>query len=186
MLIIHNDLDFRVPVSEGRQLFTTLQRLGVPSKFINFPDEGHWVLKPANSAFWHREVFAWLKKYCAAGGGKPIKRQPHDSIVGIRSDQTAKSRQGRQNILFLLVPKLCLGTHFLEALLRVRRVAIKPGSHHRAKQSLAEGRSQAELGNERGSEANSGWKILWTSCPIPVPAIRPRVTARNWVRPTEV
>jgi dipeptidyl aminopeptidase/acylaminoacyl peptidase len=68
MLIIHNDLDFRVPVSEGHQLFTTLQRLKVPSKFINFPDEGHWVLKPANSAFWHREVFAWLKKWCPPGG----------------------------------------------------------------------------------------------------------------------
>jgi len=67
MLIIHNDLDFRVPVSEGLQLFTTLQRLGVPSKFINFPDEGHWVLKPANSAFWHREIFAWLKTYCPPG-----------------------------------------------------------------------------------------------------------------------
>jgi dipeptidyl aminopeptidase/acylaminoacyl peptidase len=68
MLIIHNDLDFRVPVSEGRQLFTALQRLHVPSKFINFPDEGHWVLKPANSAYWHREVFAWLKKYVPPGG----------------------------------------------------------------------------------------------------------------------
>jgi dipeptidyl aminopeptidase/acylaminoacyl peptidase len=68
MLIIHNDLDFRVPVSEGHQLFTTLQRLGVPSKFINFPDEGHWVLKPANSAYWHREVFAWLAKYAPPGG----------------------------------------------------------------------------------------------------------------------
>jgi dipeptidyl aminopeptidase/acylaminoacyl peptidase len=68
MLIIHNDLDFRVPVSEGHQLFTTLQRLGVPSKFINFPDEGHWVLKPKNSEFWHKEVFAWLKKYVPPGG----------------------------------------------------------------------------------------------------------------------
>ena len=68
MLIIHNDLDFRVPVAEGLQLFTTLQRLGVPSKMINFPDEGHWVLKPANSAYWHREVFAWLKKYAPPGG----------------------------------------------------------------------------------------------------------------------
>ncbi len=68
MLIIHNDLDFRVPVSEGHQLFTTLQRLGVPSRFVNFPDEGHWVLKPANSAFWHKEVFAWLKKYAPPGG----------------------------------------------------------------------------------------------------------------------
>jgi dipeptidyl aminopeptidase/acylaminoacyl peptidase len=68
MLIIHNDNDFRVPVSEGYQLFTTLQRLGVPSKLINFPDEGHWVQKPANSRFWHQEVFAWLKQYVPPGG----------------------------------------------------------------------------------------------------------------------
>ncbi len=68
MLIIHNDQDFRVPVAEGYQLFTTLQRLGIPSKMINFPDEGHWVLKPANSAFWHREVFDWLKEYVPPGG----------------------------------------------------------------------------------------------------------------------
>lgn len=67
MLIIHNDLDFRVPVSEGLQVFTTLQRRGVPSKMINFPDEGHWVLKPANSRFWHQEIFAWLKQYCPPG-----------------------------------------------------------------------------------------------------------------------
>jgi dipeptidyl aminopeptidase/acylaminoacyl peptidase len=68
MLVIHNDLDFRVPVSEGIQLFTTLQRLGVPSRFINFPDEGHWVLKPRNSRYWHNEVFAWLEKYVPPGG----------------------------------------------------------------------------------------------------------------------
>ena len=67
MLIIHNDLDFRVPVSEGLQLFTTLQRRGVPSKLINFPDEGHWVNKPANSKFWHNEIFAWLRQYCPPG-----------------------------------------------------------------------------------------------------------------------
>jgi dipeptidyl aminopeptidase/acylaminoacyl peptidase len=67
MLIIHNDLDFRVPVSEGHQLFTTLQRLGVPSKFINFPDEGHWVVKPRNSEYWHKEVFAWLARYAPPG-----------------------------------------------------------------------------------------------------------------------
>jgi dipeptidyl aminopeptidase/acylaminoacyl peptidase len=68
MLIIHNDLDFRVPVAEGLQLFTTLQRQGIPSKMINFPDEGHWVLKPANSAYWHKEVFAWLARYAPPGG----------------------------------------------------------------------------------------------------------------------
>jgi dipeptidyl aminopeptidase/acylaminoacyl peptidase len=68
MLIIHNDLDFRCPVSEGFQLFDTLQRKGVPSKMINFPDEGHWVLKPKNSEYWHKEVFAWLAKYVPPGG----------------------------------------------------------------------------------------------------------------------
>ncbi|MEX2114701.1 MAG: S9 family peptidase [Pirellulales bacterium] len=67
MLIIHNDNDFRVPMGEGFQLFTTLQRLGVPSRMINFPDESHWVLKPANSLYWHQEVFDWLKKYVKPG-----------------------------------------------------------------------------------------------------------------------
>ncbi len=67
MLIIHNDLDFRVPVSEGQQVFTALQRQGIPSKFINFPDEGHWVTKPANSRYWHNEIFLWIKEYCPPG-----------------------------------------------------------------------------------------------------------------------
>ncbi len=67
MLIIHNDQDFRVPIGEGLMLFTTLQRLGVPSRMVNFPDEGHWVLKPANSEYWHKEVFDWLKKYVPPG-----------------------------------------------------------------------------------------------------------------------
>lgn len=62
-LIIHNELDFRVPISEGLQLFTTLQRKGVPSKLLMFPDEGHWVLKPANSELWHQTIFDWLAEY---------------------------------------------------------------------------------------------------------------------------
>ena len=68
MLIIHNDLDFRCPIGQGHELFSALQRQGVPSKLINFPDEGHWVLKPRNSQYWHKEVFAWLKKYAPPGG----------------------------------------------------------------------------------------------------------------------
>ena len=63
MLIIHGELDFRVPVSEGMQVFTALQRQGVPSKLLLFPDEGHWVLKPANSELWHRTIFDWLAEY---------------------------------------------------------------------------------------------------------------------------
>jgi dipeptidyl aminopeptidase/acylaminoacyl peptidase len=68
MLLIQNDLDFRCPVGQGHELFTALQRQGVESKLINFPDEGHWVLKPKNSEYWHKEVFAWLKKHVEPGG----------------------------------------------------------------------------------------------------------------------
>ncbi|PTY07650.1 S9 family peptidase [Opitutaceae bacterium EW11] len=63
MLIVHNDLDFRVPISEGLQVFTLLQRKGIPSKLLMFPDEGHWVLKPQNSELWHHTVFDWLASY---------------------------------------------------------------------------------------------------------------------------
>ena len=62
-LIIHNELDFRVPLKQRLSLFTTLQRKGVPSKLLMFPDEGHWVLKPQNSELWHTTIFSWLDGY---------------------------------------------------------------------------------------------------------------------------
>lgn len=62
-LVIHNELDFRVPIAQGLDLFTALQRRGVPSKLLIFPDEGHWVLKPQNSELWHQTIFDWLKVY---------------------------------------------------------------------------------------------------------------------------
>lgn len=68
MLVIHNDLDFRCPIGQGHELFSALQRQGIKSRFVNFPDEGHWVLKPANSRYWHEEVFAWLKEHVPPGG----------------------------------------------------------------------------------------------------------------------
>src|SRR5947209_20538538 len=68
MLIIHSELDYRVPFSEGQQLFTTLQRQGVPSKLLYFPDEGHWVLKPGNSELWHKTIFGWLSGYLKGDG----------------------------------------------------------------------------------------------------------------------
>ena len=66
-LVIHNDLDFRCPIGQGHELFAALQRQGVPSRFVNFPDEGHWVNKPANARHWHEEVFAWLERWCPPG-----------------------------------------------------------------------------------------------------------------------
>ena len=62
-LITHGELDFRVPLEESLQLFTTLQRGGVPSKLLLFPDEGHWILKPQDSDLWHRTIFEWLAEY---------------------------------------------------------------------------------------------------------------------------
>jgi dipeptidyl aminopeptidase/acylaminoacyl peptidase len=63
MLVIHSELDYRVPVGEGLQLFTALQLQGVPSKLLYFPDEGHWVLKPQNSELWYKTVLGWVGQY---------------------------------------------------------------------------------------------------------------------------
>jgi dipeptidyl aminopeptidase/acylaminoacyl peptidase len=62
-LVIHGQLDYRLDVSEGFQLFTTLQRQSVPSKMLYFPDEGHWVLKPQNSQLWYKTVSDWVGQY---------------------------------------------------------------------------------------------------------------------------
>jgi dipeptidyl aminopeptidase/acylaminoacyl peptidase len=63
MLIVQGALDFRVPEGQAIQLFTSLQRRGIPSRFLYFPDEGHWVLKPQNSQLWYKTVLGWLDKY---------------------------------------------------------------------------------------------------------------------------
>jgi dipeptidyl aminopeptidase/acylaminoacyl peptidase len=62
-LVIHSQLDYRLDVSEGFQLFDTLQLLGVPSKMLYFPDEGHWVLKPQNSQLWYKTVNDWVDQW---------------------------------------------------------------------------------------------------------------------------
>lgn len=63
MLVIQGDLDFRIPTSQALGTFSALQRQGVESKLIVFPDENHWVLKPANSIQWHHTVKNWLKQH---------------------------------------------------------------------------------------------------------------------------
>jgi dipeptidyl aminopeptidase/acylaminoacyl peptidase len=63
MLVIHSALDFRIPVEQGIAAFTALQWRNVPSEFLYFPDENHWVLKPQNSLQWHRTVERWLRKW---------------------------------------------------------------------------------------------------------------------------
>jgi dipeptidyl aminopeptidase/acylaminoacyl peptidase len=68
ILIIHGELDYRVPVGEGMQLFTAVQLKGIDSKLLIFPDEGHWVLKPQNSKLWFNTVLDWLDKYLQPNG----------------------------------------------------------------------------------------------------------------------
>ncbi|PYX99145.1 MAG: S9 family peptidase, partial [Acidobacteria bacterium] len=62
-LVVHGQLDYRLDISEGFQLFTTLQLLKVPSKMLYFPDEGHWVLKPQNSQLWYKIVGDWVDQW---------------------------------------------------------------------------------------------------------------------------
>jgi dipeptidyl aminopeptidase/acylaminoacyl peptidase len=63
MLVVHGALDYRVPLEQGIAAFTALQRKGVPSQFLYYPDENHWVLSPANSVQWHETVLAWLARW---------------------------------------------------------------------------------------------------------------------------
>lgn len=62
-LVTHGELDYRVPIGQGQELFTALQEMHVPSKLVQFPDEGHWILKPQNSRFWYATVIDWLNQY---------------------------------------------------------------------------------------------------------------------------
>ena len=64
LLVIHGEKDFRVPVTQGMEAFTVAQVQGVPSRFLYFPNEGHWVLGPQNGVLWHRVFFEWLDRYC--------------------------------------------------------------------------------------------------------------------------
>jgi acylaminoacyl-peptidase len=73
MLVVIGEKDYRVPLSQGLMTFTALQRLGVPSRLLRFPDENHWVLKPVNSVQWYREVHRWMDQWT---GAQPIMEQP--------------------------------------------------------------------------------------------------------------
>ncbi|NLX55548.1 MAG: S9 family peptidase [Planctomycetaceae bacterium] len=64
LLVIHGEKDFRIPVTQAMEAFTAAQLNGVPSRFLYFPSEGHWVLSPQNGVLWHRVFFDWLDRYC--------------------------------------------------------------------------------------------------------------------------
>ncbi len=63
LLVVHSANDFRVPLEQGLQLFTALQRMGVPSKLLYFPDEDHFISKPQNAELWWKTLHEWLATY---------------------------------------------------------------------------------------------------------------------------
>ena len=78
MLVIHGELDHRVPISEALRLWTDLRRHDVPSRFLYFPDENHWVLKPQNARLWYGTVLAFLDEH----GARPALGAPGPRLTG--------------------------------------------------------------------------------------------------------
>ncbi len=72
LLVVHGEKDFRVPITQGMEAFTAAQLNGVPSQFLYYPGEGHWVMSPQNGVLWHRVFFQWLDQFChpEQAGGK--------------------------------------------------------------------------------------------------------------------
>ena len=66
-LVIHGELDYRVPATQALQYYDTLKARNVTARLVYFPDENHWILKPQNSRLWYREFFAWVARYVSAG-----------------------------------------------------------------------------------------------------------------------
>ncbi|HYJ29221.1 MAG TPA: S9 family peptidase [Allosphingosinicella sp.] len=67
MLVLHGERDYRIPYSQSLAMFNALQRRGIPSRLVVYPDENHWILKPQNSIQWYREVHGWLDRYLRPG-----------------------------------------------------------------------------------------------------------------------
>jgi dipeptidyl aminopeptidase/acylaminoacyl peptidase len=85
-LVVHGELDFRVPYGQGLQLFTALQMQKVPSQLLIFPDEGHWVLKPQNSMLWYKTFIDWMDRWAKAPAAAPATpaQPPAPATNGIK------------------------------------------------------------------------------------------------------
>ena len=87
-LVVHGGKDYRIPDSQGLGVFTALQRRGVPSKLLYFPDENHWVLRPNNSVLWHETVLAWLDGWI----GPKANNSPKSPLRDRKSSSASPSR----------------------------------------------------------------------------------------------
>jgi dipeptidyl aminopeptidase/acylaminoacyl peptidase len=74
-LVIHGELDYRVPATQALQYYNTLAARNVAARLVYFPDENHWILKPQNSRLWYREFFAWIRRYAAPGPARRNRRR---------------------------------------------------------------------------------------------------------------
>lgn len=75
-LVLHGEKDYRVPVTQGIELYGVLAAKGVPAKLVMFPDENHWISKPQSSRLWHQELFAWIEKYTGGGPQRTAVAEP--------------------------------------------------------------------------------------------------------------
>ncbi|KAJ5702364.1 hypothetical protein N7488_009912 [Penicillium malachiteum] len=82
-LVIHSPKDLRLPVAEGVGLFNVLQERGVPSRFLNFPDENHWVMRQENSLIWHQQALGWLNRYSGLEEENPSAISLDDTVIPV-------------------------------------------------------------------------------------------------------
>ncbi len=80
-LVIHGDLDYRVPGTQGLQYYNTLKAKDVDARLVYFPDENHWILKPQNSRLWYREFEQWVRRYAPGGSGSRPPRRAGQSAA---------------------------------------------------------------------------------------------------------
>jgi dipeptidyl aminopeptidase/acylaminoacyl peptidase len=81
MLIIHSDKDYRIPISEGLAVFNVCQMRGIESRFLNFPDEGHFVLGMENSLHWYRTMLGWCNKFVDNKEGVNLSAPASESLT---------------------------------------------------------------------------------------------------------
>ena len=93
-LVIHSELDYRLTVAEGLAAFNALQMCGVESRFLTFPDENHWVLKPENSLVWHQVVMNWINRYV---GLPALCKEEEMSTVAEKKERANEGDDGGQN-----------------------------------------------------------------------------------------
>ena len=94
-LVVHGALDYRVPDAQGLAYYNTLKARGVPARLLWFPDENHWILKPANSLQWHREFFDWLQQHRLPGKATKAARATKAAPAAKPTNAAAGAKAGR-------------------------------------------------------------------------------------------